>query len=92
MGGKPWDVTGNKNLLDDLDAIMASLRVEDDLAGVLMEHRDKDGVGGKSSREGKPEKIALTAQACDVVEDVTLADILVSIPEAPKDFFTTSAV
>eukprot|EP00403_Amphidinium_massartii_P044851 CAMPEP_0178468066 /NCGR_PEP_ID=MMETSP0689_2-20121128/52730_1 /TAXON_ID=160604 /ORGANISM="Amphidinium massartii, Strain CS-259" /LENGTH=487 /DNA_ID=CAMNT_0020095115 /DNA_START=52 /DNA_END=1515 /DNA_ORIENTATION=+ len=92
MGDKKWSTTGNQDLLNDLSSIIAALSEEDKRASGLMEHKDKDSSKGSSSRNGKPDKIALTEQSCDAFTDVTLSDVLAGVPEAPPDFFENAHV
>mmetsp|Transcript_4440 Transcript_4440/g.9635 ORF Transcript_4440/g.9635 Transcript_4440/m.9635 type:complete len:483 (-) Transcript_4440:100-1548(-) len=92
MGDKRWSTTGNQDLLNDLTSIIAALSEEDKRASGLMEHKDKDTKVGSSSKNGKPDKIALTEAACEAFPDVTLSEVLQGVPEAPPDFFENAHV
>eukprot|EP00971_Amphidinium_carterae_P194025 3849805-Amphidinium_carterae.1 len=74
QGNQKWETTGNSDLLSDLSSIIAALSEEDKRAGGLMEHKDADSPKGRSSSNGKPDKIALTQQACEAFPDISLSD------------------
>jgi len=91
QGNQKWETTGNSDLLSDLSSIIAALSEEDKRANGLMEHKDADSKG-RSSSNGKPDKIALTQQACDAFPDITLSEVLAGAPETPPDFFEHAQV
>mmetsp|Transcript_65677 Transcript_65677/g.156979 ORF Transcript_65677/g.156979 Transcript_65677/m.156979 type:complete len:485 (-) Transcript_65677:117-1571(-) len=89
MGQKAtiWETTGNSDVLQDIDAIIAALADEDKRASGLIANKNPDKKSGKSDKKGKADKIALTEAACEAFDDETLAGVLLGKPEAPPDFF-----
>lgn len=86
--GGNWSKVGNQALLDDIDAMLASLENEDTAARDLLEHKDDDSAPpGRSDSRGKPIKIALTEAACTAFPDEDLQTLLDGRPQAPPDFF-----
>jgi len=88
---KQWkkpDMAGNKGVLKDVDALLASLEAEDKVAENLASAKDSDSASPEQlDSSGKPVKIVLTEEACTNLEDQSLADLLKGRPQAPTDFF-----
>eukprot|EP00929_Paragymnodinium_shiwhaense_P008046 TRINITY_DN111970_c0_g1_i1.p1 TRINITY_DN111970_c0_g1~~TRINITY_DN111970_c0_g1_i1.p1 ORF type:complete len:509 (+),score=98.19 TRINITY_DN111970_c0_g1_i1:74-1528(+) len=93
--GQTWDDAGNQDLLNDIDALLASIKNEDEYAEGLL---GSDGEEDDDEAVGEPRaslhryKYALTESSCSDLADETLADMLGTVPEMPPDFFAKALV